>query len=72
LAEQLGQSIPAKKNGDSTKPLSIDLEMMAADIRVLEEVFHDIALERERLKVELRSPSRVTLLERAEVPEEPD
>ena len=72
LAEQLGQSNPAKKNGDSPKPVSIDLEMMAADIRVLEQVLHDIALERERLKVEVRSPSRVTLLQRAEVPEERD
>jgi hypothetical protein len=72
LAEQLGQSIPAKKNGDSPKPVSIDLEMMAADIRVLEEALHDMALERERLKVEVRAPSRVTLLQRAEVPEERD
>ena len=72
LAAQLGQSIPGKRNGDSPKPVSIDLEMMAADIRVLEEVLHDIALERERLKVEVHSASRVTLLQRAEVPEERD
>lgn len=50
---------------------SIDLEMMRADIKRLEKTLDDIAEEREKLKIECRAASRVTLLQRAETPKEP-
>ena len=48
---------------------SIDIEMMRSDIKKYEDVLASIGNEREKLKVEVRSASRVTLLQRAEVPE---
>ncbi len=51
---------------------SIDIEMMRADIKNLEAVLAEISKERERLKIELRATPRVTLLQRADVPESKD
>ncbi len=51
---------------------SVDLEMMRAEIRSMEEVLHAIRLERNKLRVELRSASRITLIQQAEVPKGPD
>ena len=48
---------------------SVEIEMMRAETRHLEEVLDSIGNERERLKVELRSRPRVTLLQAAEKPE---
>jgi len=46
--------------------------MMQDEIAALEKIVEAIAAERERLKVELRSAARVTLVQRAEVPKEPE
>jgi succinoglycan biosynthesis transport protein ExoP len=50
LAEQFGSS-------------SIDVEMLRADIEIREKVLRDIAIEREKLRVELRAASRITPLQ---------
>jgi uncharacterized protein involved in exopolysaccharide biosynthesis len=50
---------------------SIDVEMMRTDIKRPERVLDYIAAEREKLQIEVRAPSRVMLLQPAEVPEEP-
>lgn len=55
----------AEKFGSST----VDIEMMRADIKNLDQVLGGVATEREKLKVEIRSAPRVTLLQRAEKPE---
>ena len=51
---------------------SVDIEMMRADIKNLGTVLTGIATERAKLKVEIRAVPRVTLLQRADVPEAPD
>jgi hypothetical protein len=51
---------------------SIDIEMMRTDIKRSERVLDYLAAEREKLQIEARAPSRVTLLQRAEEPEKPD
>ena len=51
---------------------SIDVEMMRAEIEHLDNVLEGIANEREKVKVELRSASRVRLLQRADEPEVSD
>ena len=56
MAEQFGSS-------------SIDVEMMRADIKHLDDVLAGVANEREKLKVEVRSPARVSLLMPADVPD---
>jgi polysaccharide biosynthesis transport protein len=55
----------AKNYGSST----VDIEMMRAEIRNLEQVLTRLATEREQLQVESRSTPRITPLQRAEVPE---
>jgi len=51
---------------------SIDVEMMRAEIEHLDQVLTGIAAERERVKVELQSTSRINLVQKAEVPEVQD
>jgi hypothetical protein len=59
LAEQFGSS-------------SVDVEMLRADILVREKSLDAIASERDKLKVELRSPSRINILQKkAEVEKRP-
>jgi capsular exopolysaccharide synthesis family protein len=48
---------------------SLDIEMMRSDVKKCDETLALVGNEREKLKVEVRSLSRVTLLQRAEVPE---
>jgi len=48
---------------------SIDLEMMRGEIDRLNVVLANVLEERERVRVELRSAPRITLIQRAEVPE---
>lgn len=54
----------------------IALESLYDDVKSLERVLHAVAEERERLRVELRAPSRVRILgdpnQPADVPENPD
>lgn len=51
---------------------SVDVELMRGELRQSEEVLGRVAEERERLQVELRNESRITLLQKAEVPPSPD
>ena len=50
--EQLGRS-------------SVDIEMMRAELATLEATLKNIAAEREHLRIELRAPARIQLLQRA-------
>ncbi|MGD0516260.1 MAG: hypothetical protein ABSA26_01885 [Thermoguttaceae bacterium] len=59
MAEQFGSS-------------SVDVEMLRADILVREKSLDTIASERDKLKVELRSPSRISIMQKkAEVEKRP-
>jgi hypothetical protein len=58
----------AEKFGMST----VDIEMMRAEIKNSNAVLTEIATERERLRIEIRATPRVTLLQRADVPESKD
>ncbi len=51
---------------------SLDVEMMRAEVRVLEDLLRHIGDERQKLAVELRSPPRITLVQHAQVPVAPD
>jgi beta-lactamase regulating signal transducer with metallopeptidase domain len=51
---------------------TVEVEMMRADIKNLELVLTAIATEREKLRVEIRATPRITLIQRADVPESPD
>lgn len=51
---------------------SVDVELMRAELKQSEDVLSHVAEERERLQVELRNESRITLLQKAEVPNSPD
>jgi polysaccharide biosynthesis transport protein len=62
------QKREAEKFGGST----VDIEMMRAEIKNQETVLAEISKERQRLKIEIRASPRVTLLERADVPESKD
>jgi chromosome segregation ATPase len=58
-----------RKQSEQYGHSSVDVEMLRADIENREKTLNSIASEREKLKVELRAPSRVTQLQkRAEVP----
>jgi len=51
---------------------SIDVEMARAEIEQLERVLAELATERERLRVEVNSEARVTLIQSADEPRSPD
>ena len=65
LARDLEQ---LREKAEEVSGSSIDIEMMRAEIQHIDEVLSSVAEERERLKVELRSQSRVTQLQAAEAP----
>lgn len=51
---------------------NVDVEMMQAEIKNIDAFLAGIAAEREKLRIEVRATPRVTLLQRADVPETPD
>ena len=57
----------AEKFGSST----VDVEMLREDIKSMDTVLTQIAAEKEKLSVEMRNESRVTLLQPADLPEMP-
>jgi polysaccharide biosynthesis transport protein len=61
------QQSEAEKFGSS----SVDVEMMRADIKNLDALLAGIATERDKLRIEVHAPARITLLQRADVPERP-
>jgi polysaccharide biosynthesis transport protein len=61
------KQIEAEKFGSS----SVDVDMMQADIKNLDKLLMDVANERDKLRVEIRATPRITLLQRADVPEVP-
>ena len=70
LVQQLALDLEQlRKTAEEVSGSSIDIEMMRAEIEHIEEVLSSVAEERERLKVELRSKSRVTELQAAEAPQ---
>ncbi len=50
-----------KKQAEQFGSSSVDVEMLRADIAVREKSLDQIASERDKLKVELRSPPRIEL-----------
>ena len=51
---------------------SIDVQMMQSELQYLDKVLGPIADEREKLKVELRAPPRISIFQRPDVPKLPD
>jgi capsular exopolysaccharide synthesis family protein len=58
-----------RKEAEQIGGKSIDIEMMHAEVKSLDQVLSNIEEEREKLKVELHSAPRITLLQSADVPE---
>jgi capsular exopolysaccharide synthesis family protein len=50
---------------------SVDVDMMQSNIKSLDQMLTMLATDRDRLRVELRATPRITLLQRADVPETP-
>jgi polysaccharide biosynthesis transport protein len=57
----------AEKFGSS----SVDVDMMQSDIKNLDVMLMGVATERDKLRVEIRATPRITLLQKADVPEVP-
>jgi capsular exopolysaccharide synthesis family protein len=76
LAEQqkrLQQDVDrTSKEAEKIGGSSIDVEMQRAEISLLEKLLSNIADEREKLRIELRSKPRITVVQRAEVPQTAD
>ncbi|MHC4176326.1 MAG: GumC domain-containing protein [Planctomycetota bacterium] len=67
--QQLAEDV--KKLEKATERLavsSVDLEMVRREIQATQQVLYDVAVEREKARIELRSAPRVQLIQRAEVP----
>ena len=58
----------AERFGNST----VDMQMLLSDIRNADVVLNLLASERDRMRVECRAASRITLLQPAHRPEMPD
>jgi capsular exopolysaccharide synthesis family protein len=66
---QLGKEVEEKrKQAERLSGSSVDLEMARNEIDQLESVLKNIADEKERLTIEINSPERITLAQRAELP----
>lgn len=61
-----------RKEADGFGRSTVDIEMLRNDIKQISDVLTQIANEREKLRVEIRATPRVTLLQRAEIPESKD
>ena len=71
--QQLKQDVEqARKEAEQFGGSSIDVEMMRAEIGLLEGLMNNIADERQKLLIELRSKPRITLIQQAGVPKTPD
>lgn len=58
-----------RKDADNFGRSSVDIEMLRADIKHIDDMLTGLATEREKLKVEIRSNPRVTPIQRAELPD---
>ncbi len=58
-----------RKDADRFGSSTVDIEMLRGDIKHIDDMLTGIATEREKLKVESRSTPRVTLLQKAELPD---
>jgi capsular exopolysaccharide synthesis family protein len=65
-------TVEARNQATAVGESSIDVELMRAELSQSEDILNRIAEERERLQVELRTESRITLLQKAEPPSRPD
>jgi hypothetical protein len=65
-------SSPGTGKGESPKPLSVDLEMLDLEIKILEQELREVHFECRRARIELRAPPRISIYERVEEPAEPD
>lgn len=71
--QQLLQDVEdQRRQAEALGGSSIDVEMMQAEIAHLGEIVNGVAEERERLRVELQSGSRITLIQDAELPRSAD
>jgi hypothetical protein len=68
--KKLIKEIAAGGDKNAPFPLPVDIEMMQADIKGLEQILGEVRIERERARVEIRAKPRVTLLQRADTPAE--
>jgi len=62
----------ARREAEQFGVRSLDVEMMRAEARVLENLLQRIGDERQKLAIELRSRPRITLIQRATPPAVPD
>jgi succinoglycan biosynthesis transport protein ExoP len=62
----------ARREAEQFGVRSLDVEMMRAEARVLENLLQRIGDERQKLAIELRSRPRITLIQRASPPALPD
>jgi capsular polysaccharide biosynthesis protein len=69
---QLGREVEERrKRAERLSNSSVDLDMARLEIEQLQKTADAIAVERERLQVDVNSPPRVTLVQRASLPEGP-
>jgi polysaccharide biosynthesis transport protein len=68
-AKELDQQ---RKNAEKFGNSSVDIEMMRGELQYLDKVLTPIADEREKLKVELQSMPRISVIQPVEAPKSPD
>jgi SMC interacting uncharacterized protein involved in chromosome segregation len=70
---ELKAQVDAKrKDAEKFGRSSIDVEVLRGELKTLEAVLTQISTQRDKLSVEMRNASRVTLICPAEVPEAPN
>jgi hypothetical protein len=68
LHEILSTPRPKDAKDDSSKQPSVEVEMLQLENKRLEQVLHEILLERDRTRIELRAAPRIIVYQQAEVP----
>jgi len=72
LRQNVMEAMHAAEAFETPERSSLDVEMLQAEIELLAELLDEIAMERQKMIIELQSPSRLSVVDRAEVPASKD
>jgi uncharacterized protein involved in exopolysaccharide biosynthesis len=72
LNQLISASLAGNAKAASAKSDSADIVVLRSEIKSLEQVLHEVAMERERMKMALQAPPRISVLALAEEPLVPD
>jgi hypothetical protein len=72
MLNQLSAMLAPDDAKAAKKPVSVEVQMLRFEVDIIQEFIREVRMDLERMKVEIRAPLRISVLERAEVPLTPN